>query len=72
VSGGDLSYVRHVPSRYENDPLRLPVVAVSGWGQDNDRRRSREAGFDHHLVKPVNHEALMALVSALQASVRRE
>src|SRR4051794_33294350 len=29
------------------------LVAVSGYGQDEDRRRSREAGFDHHLVKPV-------------------
>jgi CheY-like chemotaxis protein len=28
-------------------------VAQTGWGQDEDRRRSREAGFDHHLVKPV-------------------
>ena len=29
------------------------IVAATGWGQDEDRRRSREAGFDHHLVKPV-------------------
>ncbi len=29
------------------------IVAATGWGQDEDRRRSKEAGFDHHLVKPV-------------------
>ena len=28
------------------------MVALTGWGQDEDRRRSRVAGFDHHLVKP--------------------
>ena len=33
------------------------IIAVSGYGQDEDRRRSREAGFDHHLVKPVDHDA---------------
>jgi signal transduction histidine kinase len=30
------------------------LVAVTGWGQENDRQRAREAGFDRHLVKPVN------------------
>ena len=32
----------------------MHVVALTGWGQDVDRRRSREAGFDMHLVKPVD------------------
>jgi DNA-binding response OmpR family regulator len=32
------------------------------YGQDDDRRRSREAGFDHHLVKPIDHDALLALL----------
>jgi PAS domain S-box-containing protein len=40
------------------------IIAVSGYGQDHDRRRSKEAGFDHHLVKPVDHEALLTLLSA--------
>ena len=35
------------------------LVAVSGYGQEEHRRRSSEAGFDHHLVKPVNFEALL-------------
>jgi CheY-like chemotaxis protein len=34
------------------------LVAVTGWGQDEDRRRTKEAGFDYHLVKPVELEAL--------------
>jgi PAS domain S-box-containing protein len=42
----------------------LRVVAVSGWGQEQDRRRSAEAGFDAHLVKPVQHPQLEALLAA--------
>ncbi len=38
------------------------LIAVSGWGQQDDRRRSVEAGFDAHLVKPVSPDALMALI----------
>jgi signal transduction histidine kinase/ActR/RegA family two-component response regulator len=40
------------------------LIAVSGYGQDEDRRRSKAAGIDHHLIKPVNHDALIALLSA--------
>lgn len=39
------------------------IIAVTGWGQEDDRRRSFEAGFDHHLVKPVDPRALMLLLS---------
>ena len=38
------------------------IVAVSGYGQDEDRRRSKESGFDHHLTKPLDHDALLALL----------
>jgi CheY-like chemotaxis protein/two-component sensor histidine kinase len=41
----------------------LVLVAVTGWGQEEDRRRSQEAGFDHHLVKPVEPEALHKLLA---------
>jgi CheY-like chemotaxis protein len=41
------------------------LVAVTGWGQDEHRRASTEAGFDAHLVKPVDHDALMALVASV-------
>lgn len=35
------------------------LIALTGWGQSTDRKRASEAGFDHHLVKPVNYEQLM-------------
>jgi signal transduction histidine kinase len=41
----------------------LLAVAVSGWGQEQDRQRSAEAGFDAHLVKPVRYEQLVALLA---------
>ena len=40
------------------------LVAMTGYGQEEDRRRSREAGFDHHLVKPIDPQAVQALVDA--------
>ena len=40
----------------------LVIVALTGWGQEDDRRRSQEAGFDHHLVKPVDPVALQKLL----------
>jgi len=44
---------------------RFWLVALSGWGQNEDRRKSREAGFDHHFVKPVDLEALIDLIRNL-------
>jgi len=42
------------------------LVAITGYGQDEDRRRSREAGIDHHLVKPVAPETLYKLLDSLE------
>jgi two-component system CheB/CheR fusion protein len=42
------------------------VAAVTGFGQPEDRRRTQEAGFDHHVVKPFGPEVLMALIESLQ------
>jgi PAS domain S-box-containing protein len=42
---------------------RTPLVAVTGYGQDEDRRRSLEAGFDYHLMKPINPDTLQAFVA---------
>jgi PAS domain S-box-containing protein len=42
------------------------LIAVSGWGQEGDRRRSREAGIDHHLIKPVEFKAIQALLASLK------
>jgi two-component system, sensor histidine kinase len=38
------------------------LVAVTGWGQENDRKRAREAGFDRHLVKPVDPAEIEAIL----------
>ncbi len=45
------------------DGKDLVLVALTGWGQETDRHRTRAAGFDHHLVKPVNPAALEELLS---------
>jgi PAS domain S-box-containing protein len=42
---------------------RTPLVAVTGYGQEEDRQRSHEAGFDYHLTKPVDPDALQAFVA---------
>jgi CheY-like chemotaxis protein len=39
------------------------VIAMTGWGQDEDRRRSAEAGFNFHLVKPIDHGQLLELLA---------
>jgi len=41
------------------------MVAVTGWGQEEDRRRALEAGFDHHLTKPIAAEKLEALLQSM-------
>jgi CheY-like chemotaxis protein/nitrogen-specific signal transduction histidine kinase len=51
--------------RARADAGRVTLVALTGWGQDEDRRRSRAAGFDHHLTKPADVDALEALLRSL-------
>ena len=46
----------------------VTIVALTGWGQDEDRRRSAEAGFNHHMVKPVELAALQSLLASLPAA----
>jgi DNA-binding response OmpR family regulator len=43
---------------------RVRLVAMTGYGQDVDRHRSREAGFDAHLVKPADMNAVVEILSA--------
>jgi CheY-like chemotaxis protein len=45
------------------------LVAVSGYGRDEDRRVSREAGFDHHLTKPVELAVLQAVLAGVGCAV---
>ena len=42
----------------------VTIVALTGWGQEDDRLQSREAGFDAHMVKPVDHEQLIELLAS--------
>ena len=45
--------------------MQMVMIAVTGWGQDEDRRRSRDAGFNYHLTKPVMFQDLMRVLSEL-------
>lgn len=57
--------IRQQPSGRE-----MVIIAQTGWGQIEDRQRTREAGFDHHMVKPVDARERMLLLEQLQASKR--
>jgi PAS domain S-box-containing protein len=43
----------------------MTIVALTGWGMEEDRKRSIEAGFDTHMVKPVDHDELMKLLASI-------
>ena len=62
-----------VARRIREDPeLRgMTLVALTGWGQHDDRRRSRMAGFDHHLIKPADVSALESLLGTLDEGTRQ-
>jgi len=53
--------------RIRNEPwgAKMALVALTGWGQDEDKQRAFEAGFDHHLTKPVDPVALEKLLAIL-------
>ena len=48
----------------ERQPSGLMLVAVPGWGQEADKQRAAQAGFDHHLVKPIDPASLPAILHA--------
>lgn len=50
--------------------LQPVMVALTGWGMTDDRRKTREAGFDHHLVKPATIDSLLAILSGQAPSQR--
>lgn len=59
LSGYDIA--RHVRASRGDEVL---LVAITGWGQEDDRRRAREAGFDHHFTKPADFERLLEVIGA--------
>jgi PAS domain S-box-containing protein len=46
----------------------VALIALTGWGQDDDRRRSKEAGFDYHMTKPVDLDELSKLLGELKTT----
>jgi CheY-like chemotaxis protein/anti-sigma regulatory factor (Ser/Thr protein kinase) len=50
--------------RHDPETASVRLIAVSGYGQEEDRRRARTAGFDRHLTKPVDPEELLQLLTA--------
>ena len=58
-----------LPCRLRQDPefAATPLVAVTGYGQEVDRSRSRTAGIDYHLTKPVDPTTLQQLLAKPQA-----
>lgn len=57
LSGYDIA--QHIRGTRGGDVL---LAAITGWGQEEDRRRAREAGFDSHFTKPADFEQLTALL----------
>lgn len=53
--------------RQEPEGDRMMLLAMTGYGQEEDRRRSRDAGFDHHLVKPVDLDKLRGLLLSIRS-----
>ena len=57
-----------VATRIRQKLPKILLIALSGWGRDKDRRLSQEAGFDHHLIKPVNFQDVQKLLGATPQS----
>ena len=51
--------------------VRSRLVAISGYGRDEDHRRSHEVGFDAHLVKPIDFDEIKKLLARLDTMVSR-
>ncbi|MDF1737897.1 MAG: PAS domain S-box protein [Verrucomicrobiales bacterium] len=61
--GNGLDLMREIQTRQE-----IPAIAMSGYGMKKDREQSREAGFNHHLVKPVKIDELQSLLEQIEGS----
>ena len=66
INGYDLArWLREQPQLRE-----VTLIAQTGWGREEDRQQARDAGYDHHLVKPIDPQQLAAILS--QPGVKRE
>lgn len=65
INGYDLAQrLRQMPATAHST-----LIAVTGWGQEKDRQRAHEAGFDHHMVKPVDPNAIETLLRTARPAV---
>jgi CheY-like chemotaxis protein len=60
---------RRIRQRPEGHDVTL--IALTGWGQEEDRRRSRSAGFDYHLIKPADMNALEMVLASVDERVEK-
>lgn len=51
--------------RHQPETEKLFLIAVTGYGREQDREEAKKAGFNHHLVKPVDPDRLKALLASL-------
>jgi CheY-like chemotaxis protein len=66
INGYDLArWLRQQPQLRE-----ITLIAQTGWGREKDRKQARDAGYDHHLVKPIDPQQLAAILS--QSGTMRE
>jgi PAS domain S-box-containing protein len=68
MSGHDLARLIRAQPRFNNTLL----IAQTGWGRDEDRERSRAAGFNHHLVKPIDHQRLHLIIDGKEPNSRTD
>jgi CheY-like chemotaxis protein len=59
MDGFEVARRLRLQSRWQD----LVLVALTGWGQEEDRQRTQAAGFDHHLVKPTDLDTLQRLLA---------
>ena len=61
-----------VAQRLRREPWgrKMCLIAVTGWSDETDRARSRAAGFDHHLVKPLDTDHLAQLLDSVERTAR--
>jgi CheY-like chemotaxis protein len=62
MNGYELARRLRQQPRFKN----MLLIAQTGWGRDEDRQAAHEAGFDHHLAKPIDFEALFRLIEGRQ------
>ncbi len=66
MSGYDVARQIREQPRFDKTIL----IAQTGWGRDEDRERSRAAGFDYHLVKPIDHDRLHRIIDGKEPNNR--